>query len=79
VNKNFIPSKNLIFLKSTKNEKTIERQVDHMERFTHVKTYHKFDDDIPHFERGMPILDQSLESPFDAPSPRHEEFPTTSS
>jgi hypothetical protein len=79
VNKKFIPSKYIIFLKFTKNGKTIEQQLDHLERFTHVKTYHKFDDEIPHFEGGMPILDQSLESHFEAPSPHHEEFPATSS
>jgi len=28
---------------------------------------------------GIPMLDQSLESPFETPSPPHEEVPTTSS
>jgi hypothetical protein len=44
-----------------------------LDKFTHVKTYHKFDDEISHLEGGIPILDQSLESPFQAPSPPHEE------
>jgi hypothetical protein len=79
VNKKFSLSRDVIFLESTKNDKTIERQLDHLDRFTHVKTYHEFDDEIPHLEGGMPLLDQYLESPFEAPSPPHEEVPTTSS
>jgi hypothetical protein len=79
VNKKLIPSKDVIFLESSKNDKIVERQLDHLDKFTHVKTYHEFDDEIPHIEGGIPILDQSLESPFEAPSPPHEEVPTTSS
>jgi hypothetical protein len=66
-------------LESSKNDKTVERQLDHLDKFTHVKTYHKFDDEIPHLEGGIPILDQSLGFPFEAPSPSHEEVPTSSS
>jgi transposase InsO family protein len=79
VNKKFILSRDVIFLESSKNDKIVERQLDHLDRFTHVKTYHEFDDEIPHLEGGIPILDQSLESPFEAPSPPHEEVPATSS
>jgi hypothetical protein len=79
VNKKFILSKDVVFLESTKNDKTIEWQLDHLDRFTHVKTYHEFDNEIPHLEGGIPILDQSLESPFEVPSPPHVEDPTTSS
>ena len=50
-----------------------------MEIFTCVKTYHEFYDEIPHLEGGIPILGQSMESPFVAPSSPHEEVPTTSS
>jgi hypothetical protein len=59
--------------------KIVERQLDHLDRFTRVKTYHEFDDEIPHLEGGIPILGQSLESPFEAPSSPHEEVPATSS
>lgn len=79
VNKKFILSRDVIFLESTKNGKTVEQQLDHLDKFTHVKTCHEFDDEIPHLERGVPILDQSLESPFEVPSPPHEENPATSS
>jgi hypothetical protein len=47
--------------------------------FTHVNTYHEFDDEIPHIEGGVPILNQSLEFPFEVPSSPHEEDPSTSS
>jgi hypothetical protein len=60
VNKKFIISKDAIFLESSKNDKNIERKLDHLETFAHVKTYHEFDDEIPHIEEGIPILDQHL-------------------
>jgi len=69
----------VIFLESTRNDETNECQLDHLDRFTHVKTYHEFDNEIPHLEDGIPISDQSLESPFKVPSPPHVEDPTTSS
>jgi hypothetical protein len=78
VNKKLILSRDVIFLEYTKNDKIVERQPDHLDRFTHVKTYHDFDDEIPHLEGGIPILDQSLESPFEAPSPLLGEVPATS-
>jgi hypothetical protein len=79
VNKKFILSRHVVFIESTKNDKTIEQQLDHLDRFTNVKTYHEFDDEIQHLEGRIPILDQPLESPFEVPSPPHEEDPTTSS
>jgi transposase InsO family protein/adenylate kinase family enzyme len=78
-NKKFILSRDVIFLESTKKDEIVERQLDHLDRFTRVKTYHEFDDEIPHLEGGIPILGQSLESPFEAPSSPHEEVPATSS
>jgi hypothetical protein len=77
-NKNFILSRDVIFLESTKKEETIERHLDHLDKFTHVKTYHEFDDEIPHLEGGIPILGQYLESPFEAPYSPHEEVFDTS-
>jgi hypothetical protein len=56
-------NKNLVFLKYTKNKNIVERHLDHLYRFNHVKEYHDFDKEIPHLEGGIPILDQSLESP----------------
>jgi len=67
-----------IFLKSSKNLKTIERKLDHIEKFTHVKRYHEFDDEIPYLEAHIPILDQYLEYPFESPYPPYEEVLTTS-
>jgi hypothetical protein len=78
-NKKFILSKDVIFLESTKKDEIFERQLDHLDKFTRVKAYHEFDDEIPHLEGGIPILGQSLKSPFEAPSSPHEEFHVTSS
>jgi hypothetical protein len=55
-NNKFILSIDVIFLESTKKDKIVERQLDHLDRFTHVKTCHEFDDEIPHIEGGIPIL-----------------------
>ena len=49
-----------------------------MDKFTHVKTYDEFDNDIPHLKRGIPTLDQYLEYPFASLSPPHEYVPATS-
>ena len=57
---------------------TTERKLDSLDKFTHVNKFHKFDNEIPHLERGVPILDQYLESHFVTPSPTHEEFLITS-
>jgi hypothetical protein len=46
-------SKDVIFLESFENDKIIERQLDHLDNFTRVKTYHEFDDEIPHLEGGI--------------------------
>jgi hypothetical protein len=69
--KKIIISEYVVFLESTKNKKTIEQGIDHLDRFTHVNTYHEFDNEIPHLEGGIPILDQSLEYPFEIPYPTH--------
>jgi hypothetical protein len=76
-NKKFILSRDVIILKSSKKDETVERQLDYLDRFTRVKTYHEFDGEIPHLEGGIPILGQSLESPFEAPSSPHEEVLAT--
>jgi hypothetical protein len=69
----------VIFLESTKKDEIVETQIDHLDKFTHVNTYHEFDDEIPHIEGGIPILGETLESPFEAPSSPHEEVLSTSS
>jgi len=40
------------------------------------KSFQEFDNQIPHLEGGIPILDQSVESSFELLSPPHE-TPTT--
>lgn len=77
VNKKLILSRDVIFLESSKIDNIIERQLDHLDRFSHVKKFQEFNKEIPHLEGGIPVLDQSMESPFEALSPPHE-VPTTS-
>jgi hypothetical protein len=78
-NKKFILFRDVFYLESSKNDEIVERQLDHLGRFTCVKTYHEFDDDILDLEGGILVLVQSLKSPFEAPSSPHEEVPATSS
>ena len=56
VNKKFVVSRDVIFLESNKNDRSIKRQLDRLERFSHVKTYHEFDNEIPHL-KGDPDLE----------------------
>jgi adenylate kinase family enzyme len=51
-NKKFIMSRDAIFLESSKKDEIVERQLDHLDKFTRVKTYYKLDDEIPHLEGG---------------------------
>ena len=44
-----------------------------MDIFKHAKSFQEFDSQIPHLEGGIPILNQSMESSFEALSPSHEE------
>ena len=76
VNKKFILSRDVIFLESSKTDNVVERHLDRLDRFTHAKSFQEFDNQIPHIEGGIPILNQSVESYFEALSPPHED-PTT--
>lgn len=78
VNKKFIISRDVIFIEFSKVDKTIERRLNHLDKFTHQKTYYECDNENPHFEGGISILNQSLESPFATPSPPHEQVPASS-
>jgi adenylate kinase family enzyme len=60
INKKLIISKDMIFLESSKKDKIFEMQLDHLNRFTRVKTYHEFDDEIPHLEEEIPIVSTRL-------------------
>lgn len=49
-----------------------EWKLDRLDRFRHAKYFQEFDNEIPHLEGGVPILDQSMEPPSKALSPPHE-------
>ena len=57
VNKKFFVSRYFCFLETNKNDKS-KRQLDRLERFSNVKTYYKFYNEVPNLEGGIPILDQ---------------------
>ena len=44
-----------------------------LESYPHPNTYSENEYEIPNLEGGIPILDQPLESPYEAPTPPHEE------
>ena len=76
VNMKFVVSRDVIFLESSKTNNVVEQQLDRLDRFTHEKYFQQFDNQIPHLEGRIPILNQSMESFSEALSPPHEE-PTT--
>ena len=78
VNKKFILSRDVIFLESSKDDNIVEWKLDHLDKFSHRKTYYECDNEILHFEGGIPIMDQSLEYPYEEPSPPHEQVLDTS-
>jgi len=47
-----------------------------LDGFIHAKSFQEFDNEIPHLEGGIPILDQFVEFSSKAFSPPHE-APTT--
>ena len=51
-------------------------QLDRLDRFSNAKSFQEFYNQIPHLERGIPILDQHVESSSEELSPLHE-TPTT--
>eukprot|EP00253_Pinus_taeda_P031043 PITA_31043 len=53
-----------------------EWQLDCLDRFTNAKSFQEFDNQIPHIEGGIPILDQDVESSYEEHSLPHE-TPTT--
>eukprot|EP00253_Pinus_taeda_P023640 PITA_23640 len=76
VNKKFVVSRDVIFLESSKFDNVVERQVDRLDRFAKAKSFQEFDNQIPHLEGGIPILDQHVESSSEEYSPSTE-TPTT--
>ena len=78
VNKKFVISRDVIFLETNKNDQSIERQIDRLENYPHPKKYSESEYEIQNLEGGIPILDQPLEFPYEAPTPPHEEVLATS-
>eukprot|EP00253_Pinus_taeda_P025980 PITA_25980 len=75
-NQKFVVSRDVIFLESSKTDNVVEQLLDRLDRFANAKSYQEFDNQIPHLEGRIPILDQPVESSSEALSPPHE-TPTT--
>jgi len=72
VNKKFVVSRDVIFLESSKTDNVVERKLDRLDRFAKTKSFQEFDNQIPHLEGGIPILDQHVESSSEEHSPPRE-------
>jgi len=72
VNKKFVVSRDVIFLESSKTDNVVERQLDRLDIFAKEKSFQEFDNQIPHLEGGIPILDQHVESSSEKHSPPRE-------
>jgi len=72
VNKKFVVSRDVIFLESSKSDNVVERQLDRLDKFAKTKSFQEFDNQIPHLEGGIPMLNQHVESSSEEQSPLHE-------
>ena len=72
VNRKFVVSRDVIFLESSKSDNVVEKQLDYLDRFAKTKPFQEFDNQIPHLEGGIPILDQHVEYSSEEQSPLHE-------
>eukprot|EP00253_Pinus_taeda_P019225 PITA_19225 len=72
VNKIFVVFRDIIFLESSKTDNVVERQLDRLDRLANAKSFQEFDNQIPHLEGGIPILDQHVESFSEEHSLLHE-------
>ena len=66
-NKKFVISRDVVFLEFAKDASTIDRQLNHLDRFSSKKFYYEWDNDLPHPEGGIHILDQSVDFPSTTP------------
>eukprot|EP00253_Pinus_taeda_P003682 PITA_03682 len=63
-------------ISSYSTDNVVEQQLDRLDRFAKTKSFQEFDNHIPHLKRGIPILDQTVESSSEEHSPPNE-TPTT--
>jgi hypothetical protein len=62
-NEKFVVSRDVVFLEFAKDASTIDRELNHLDRFSSKKFYYEWDNDLPHPEGGIHILDQSVDFP----------------
>jgi hypothetical protein len=62
-NKKLVVSRDVVFLEFDKDASIVDRQLNHLDRFSSKKFYYEWDNDISHPEGGIHILDQSVDFP----------------
>ena len=62
-NKKFVVSRDVVFLEFDKDASTVDRQLNHLDKFPSKKFYYEWDNDLPHPEGGIQILDQFMDFP----------------
>eukprot|EP00253_Pinus_taeda_P021352 PITA_21352 len=75
-NRKFVISRDVIFLESSKSDNVVERKLDRLDRFAKTKSFQEFENQKPHLEGGISIIDQHVESSSEEYSPPIE-TPTT--
>ena len=78
VNNKFVLSRYVIFLEINKFNNIVDNQLTYLVKFTHLDSYHEFDNKISHLEGGIPILDLSLKSPLTFATLPQEQVPSSS-
>ena len=62
-NKKLIVSRDVEFLEFDKDVSIVDQQLNHLDKFHSKKFYYEWDNELPHPEGGIQILDQSVDFP----------------
>lgn len=62
--KKFILSRDVVFPESGQDTSTVDRQFNHLEKFMSKKFFYEYDNNLPHPEGGIPILDYFVGFPL---------------
>ena len=56
-----ICNRDVVFLEFDKDAPIIDQQISHLDKFTSSKFYYELENDFPHPEGGIPILDHPMD------------------
>jgi hypothetical protein len=71
-NKKFVVSRDVFFLEFDKDASIVDTKLNNLDRFSSKKFFYEWDNDLPHPEGGIHILDQSGDFPC-VTTPKNEE------